>query len=352
MKLHQLTSTRFFAAIAIVILHFGTNSFPFNISCVKAVFSNVNILVSYFFVLSGFVMLIANAKNKDGISYGQYYLNRFARIYPLYFIALLATCVFKFKGFKLSVFLIHVLCLQTYFPNLPLTLNTAAWSLSDEAFFYLLFPVLFNQLYTKVSWRTTASLIIVFFILSQAALALLNIYPNDAHINIPHDMISYSPIAHLNEFLMGNLAGMIFLKMPSRCFRNYGWALLLLAGIMVYLIPMQHMVWYSRPILILLFSGFIFGLSLNSRGILFNILTNKWLVTGGDISYGIYIFQFPVYLGVYWVNHFTGIFHYISQFYLTFIVLIICSAIGFYKIEIPGMHKIKSLYQRRRLSAV
>src|SRR6266481_3833483 len=88
MKIEQITFTRFLAAIAIVIFHFGRGIFPFNSEMISFLFAKAGVGVSYFFILSGFVMIIAYGK-KSKISPLAYYKNRFARIYPVYLIAIL-----------------------------------------------------------------------------------------------------------------------------------------------------------------------------------------------------------------------------------------------------------------------
>jgi hypothetical protein len=84
MRIEQLTFTRFIAAVAVVIFHFGREVFPFQHPILQPLVLSANIGVSYFFILSGFVMIIAynkqpnidlqtilhfqNSKNFSGIS--------------------------------------------------------------------------------------------------------------------------------------------------------------------------------------------------------------------------------------------------------------------------------------------
>ncbi len=89
MRIEQLTFTRFIAAISIVIFHYGRNITPLNYC--DFVFCQANMAVSYFFVLSGFVMAIAYRDNKR-VHFGRFIQRRFARIYPVYDQALKNTC--------------------------------------------------------------------------------------------------------------------------------------------------------------------------------------------------------------------------------------------------------------------
>ena len=87
MRIEQLTFTRFLAAISIVIFHYGDQIFLFNNKYVQFIFGQANIGVSYFFILSGFVMIIAYNTNSK-INFFQYLKNRLARIYPVYLFAI------------------------------------------------------------------------------------------------------------------------------------------------------------------------------------------------------------------------------------------------------------------------
>src|ERR1035437_477263 len=83
----SLTSLRFFAAIYVVLFHESANPghfvfFPLAARFVASGFTAVTL----FFVLSGFIL----AYNYDRIrSRREFWISRFARIYPVYFLSLL-----------------------------------------------------------------------------------------------------------------------------------------------------------------------------------------------------------------------------------------------------------------------
>lgn len=66
-RIDQLTFIRFIASLLVVIFHFGRNIPPFNYDILKSFFDRGNISVSFFFILSGFVMVVAYG-NKGIIS--------------------------------------------------------------------------------------------------------------------------------------------------------------------------------------------------------------------------------------------------------------------------------------------
>jgi peptidoglycan/LPS O-acetylase OafA/YrhL len=64
LKITQITFTRFVAALAIVISHFNKDVFLYKIPYLSEVFLRANVGVSYFFILSGFIMIIAYHKKE------------------------------------------------------------------------------------------------------------------------------------------------------------------------------------------------------------------------------------------------------------------------------------------------
>jgi peptidoglycan/LPS O-acetylase OafA/YrhL len=146
-RIEQLTFTRFLAAISIVIFHYGKESSLFNNENVSFMFEQANVGVSYFFILSGFVMIIAYI-DKENIDFFEYVKNRLARIYPVYFLAIILILVIRFfAGVNLVDLILNALMLQAWVPEKALTINFPGWSLSVELFFYILFPFLFNFFY-------------------------------------------------------------------------------------------------------------------------------------------------------------------------------------------------------------
>ncbi|AYN00060.1 acyltransferase [Chryseobacterium sp. 3008163] len=105
--------------------------------------SNAHIGVSYFFILSGFIMIIAY--NNKNINVLNYYKNRFARIYPMYIFALLLFLVITKNNNNEQIFY-NVVGLQSWIPGFPLTLNTPGWSISVEIFFTAYFLLFFTFL--------------------------------------------------------------------------------------------------------------------------------------------------------------------------------------------------------------
>jgi len=211
LRIEQLTFTRFIAAISIVIFHYGSGSFLFNNEYVSFIFKKAYVGVSYFFVLSGFVMIIAYG-NRKKIKFIEYLKNRLARIYPVYFLAiLLILCVKLFKNINYYNLFLNLFMIQSWVPEKALTLNIPGWTLSIELFFYVSFPFLFNHFYSKKNLNSLAIWIILFWATSQIFCHLMiNGSIKLSYYSIKD--IQYFPLMHFNEFLIGNLTGLFFVK--------------------------------------------------------------------------------------------------------------------------------------------
>lgn len=346
MRIDQLTFPRFLAAIAIVIFHFGREVYPFNTDLFAPIFNRANLGVSFFFFLSGFVMILAYGNNEK-ILFSSYFRNRLARIYPLYFFSLLLTCaVFVFLDYPVGTFSFFnsVLLVQAWNPQIVMDLNYPGWSISVEFFFYLLFPFLFNRLFSKHSLGKTALVTILVWILSQLIINLilessfLNLKDNRQLSNFVH----YSPILHLNEFLLGIVGSLFFIKIKD----SWGKKLDLLA--VVFFLVTLIILYNGLPInshngaLAIIFIPIIIILSLNT-GYITKLFKNKVLVFLGEISFGVYILQVPIFLIVEIGLNWMGIYDKNYNFWIGLICLLISSIISFLVIEKP----IGSLIRKR-----
>ncbi len=349
MKLEQLTFTRFLAAIAIVIFHYGRNIFPFNHDAVSFLVTQADVGVSYFFILSGFVMIIAY-NSKDKIAFGDYVQKRLARLYPVYalaiFILLLYFIVSPNGRIDYKGFLLNLTLLQSWFPGYALSFNSPGWSLSTEMFFYLLFPVLFNRVYKSLSLKKIAAFVFIVFVLSQALFhALLQSTFYKGYPTPSYELLYCFPPMHINEFLVGNLAGLFFLNGNFKK-GNYDLVILLLTAAVCFALKFSFGVVYHNGMLALLFVPLIIFTSLNS-GLLTKISNTRLFVFLGEISYGIYILQFPVFL---WG---AGLFKKFNLscspqlfFLINFTALILLSIMSYKYVEIPMRKRISNLKLR------
>lgn len=290
-QVKALTSTRAVAAIMVVIHHFGQGIYPFTLS--TNLFHCGDIAVSYFFVLSGFVLYISYVSTP--VSYADYIKRRIGRIVPLYLFALLffISVAVLFLGYAMhgnavKEIILSALLLQAYVPSYPLVLNSPAWTISVEMFFYILFP--FCLLLMKKNLRYFIILTAVLFLVAQYF--SLKYYP--ARWSLPDnivDTVFFNPVMHISQFLVGMAGGYIYLQLRPVALR-YQWTPVVLFVAIVLLIAYRPAnVSYEVGLIAPVFMLFIVSVAMRDP---------KWMNAGffvflGEISYGIYILQFPVF---------------------------------------------------------
>lgn len=143
--LRSLTSLRFFAAAMVVLYHAGIQSSP-DLIQPYALLSFGHLGVAFFFVLSGFVLVWSA---RDGDRAMPFYRRRFARVWPLHAltfslaVGLGVAGLIDNRGPAWSA-PVNLALLQAWATDGEVLYgyNSVSWSLSAEAFFYLLFPVL------------------------------------------------------------------------------------------------------------------------------------------------------------------------------------------------------------------
>ncbi|WDF62869.1 acyltransferase family protein [Flavobacterium sp. KACC 22763] len=345
MRIEQLTFTRFLAAISIVIFHYAKKSFLFNNKYVNFIFSNADVCVSYFFILSGFVMMVAYAKRTE-ISAKEYFINRFARIYPVYFLALLIMFLLQAHIQNLDVLglVLNVFLIQAWVSGKILSVNPPGWSLSVEFIFYAIFPFLFNQGFRKMKLKRIFLYIILFWILSQIIFQLLYLgYIEIDKFAITRDFIMYNPLLHINEFLVGTLAGFLFTEKLKSRVGNYDFLILAFVVLIILALKFSMNLSFHNGLLAVFFIPLIILLSLNN-GWITKLFQKKAFVFLGEISFGIYILQHPVFsvISSYSVKKYLHMTDMTMVFFLRLILLIITASVSYLYIEKPIQNLIKA----------
>lgn len=210
-RLHRLTGLRFFAALAVFVFHGllfinGPES-----GVVHSIFGQGRSGVSFFFVLSGFVLAWSS---KPGDRLLGFYRRRAARIYPVYLAALLfAEVLWLVRDPKgLANGLLTPFLLQAWVPDkhVYFAVNTPAWSLSVEAFFYLMFPftvAALRKLTARGLWATAAVSTAVPVVLAAIASQSLNSSDLDDGSFMAWAAY-YFPLARFPEFILGVVLAM------------------------------------------------------------------------------------------------------------------------------------------------
>jgi peptidoglycan/LPS O-acetylase OafA/YrhL len=255
----------------------------------RNVADNGYMAVGLFFVLSGFVLVYNYAGR--AVPPLRFWAARYARIFPVYLTAwlLIAPAVvtrnLDAQGKLAAAGLAAAGLVQAWAPGLALAWNGPGWSLSNEAFFYLLFPVLLPTL-TRAGQRAA------WMVAAVSCLAAL-LPP----IFFTAETAAYFPLFRLPDFVLGAAAGFLFLNRP----RVAGWVLpVISAALAVYAafsndwIPAGLRGALATP----LFAIFVYALAA-ADGIWRRWLSSALLLRLGAVSFSIYILQSP--LMAYWL---------------------------------------------------
>jgi peptidoglycan/LPS O-acetylase OafA/YrhL len=341
-QIHALTSLRFFAALYVVFFHEfpGSQKVP---SLILHFISLGFISVSFFFLLSGYILAIVYLP-KTKLEKRNFGLARFARIYPLLFVTLLADTPFLFHqrialyGIKSAIaktvgtLVGNMLLLQAWTAKLQYALNEPAWSLSVEAVFYASFPLLGRELWRlrgRLLWLTTAAL----YLGGQLAVWLLT---------VPLHMgeLKFNPLLHLSTFALGillarwqrdNNARMAPAGPPVMLLYT---TLVLSIAAFFAVMKLGHRVPYTNlqhGLLAPLFAAMIWALSYPQFRVS-QWLSQRWLVVLGESSFGLYLLHAVVlhwYVGT--DKEMTG-----EQFALYLFLCIGLSVLSFYYFETPA----------------
>jgi peptidoglycan/LPS O-acetylase OafA/YrhL len=357
-RLPNLTSLRFFAALYVFCFHLLALRIVSGPQLFRNVASIGYVGVSLFFVLSGFI-LVYTYEGRD-VRADEFWRARFARIYPAYAFSLLVNLPW-FLGavyrahwqvvpwpvahFKAGM-LLEVLLLQAWVPPAAAMWNAVAWSLSVEAFFYLLFPY-FLKWFARVS---PAQLIIVGLLCWLATLAATGGYTAlnpDGLSRISADstgfwlnVVKFNPLARLPEFLMGMACGCYFLRGRT----NPKLALPLIgAGIVglglaicfsTYIpFPMLHSGFLAPA-----FAAIIYGLALRPR--FPAILNTRPMILLGEASYSFYLLHFFLILFCFFFVR-TGFPRDIGGVLLCLAVTCLVSILVYLFLEVPTRRKLR-----------
>lgn len=334
-QIDALTGTRGIAALLVVVFHFGCTYLPF--SYAEHFFRNGNLAVSYFFILSGFVMYHTYGGRQ--VSYKDYMRKRIARIAPLYWFALLLSIILAIYIMSITgkwawrdlvqYALLGATFTQAYVPGKALTLNVPGWSLSVEMFFYLLFPLLLvfaNRTIRAFLWMAA-----LLYIATQVwhIYGLQQYKPADG--NRLYELLAYFPAGHLNQFVAGIAGAWFYKKMQAQQqrVRLYPfWVFILIIFVINY---MPGSISMHNGLLAPLFVLLITGIALHSPA----FLRSRPMVYLGEISFGIYILQLPLH------NYFMMLDNRVLHlpaaisFYIYVTVLIMLSAACYHIIEKP-----------------
>jgi peptidoglycan/LPS O-acetylase OafA/YrhL len=196
--LPSLTGMRWLAAALVFGFHVHLAEYfggPRTTAVIHTLFGAGSAGVSFFFILSGFVLAWSVRVGDDS---RRFWRRRLARVYPLHAVTAVLALVVGLtlahgtiptaREATLNALLVHP---WSPVPHDSQTLNPVSWSLGCEAFFYALFPLLFvavRRMRVRGLYLTGALSIVAVVVISVVATA------GSSH---------FYPLARLPEFVLG-----------------------------------------------------------------------------------------------------------------------------------------------------
>ena len=305
-QLLQLTSLRFFAALAVLFFHQGYLSSKDNpIKDFASIFFTEGYAgVSFFFVLSGFILSYSYQKNllDKQISAKKYLLLRLARIFPLHLVVAFIFLFFAIDRINfefLKSALLNLVLLQSWIPSpgYYFSLNAVSWSLSVELFFY--FSFIFLAIFsTKTLVRIALSLFLV--ISTLAAYVILNGGGSwtaaNGNLKLSHWFFYINPAVRLLDFVIGMLVYRLSIAQPLKKFSSFNEIfslLLLFLGVYIFSIYKFPEILRSQ-LLYLPFIAYVIYSFADGEGLLSKGLKAKTLILLGEASFSLYLIHQPI----------------------------------------------------------
>jgi peptidoglycan/LPS O-acetylase OafA/YrhL len=319
--------------------------------------------VSFFFVLSGFVLAYAYPELPTRQHIYRFLWARFSRIWPMHVTALLVLILLlPFYSWGVSTShpyffsIVNLLMIHAWIPvqDSYLGLNSVSWSISTEFFFYLSFPLLIHKWYS--TWHI--KLVIVFVIWLMTIISV-NIFDLD-----PAGMVYIHPISRLLEFTIGIATCAMFkliLEQEPKISVVQGTGLELL--VLLVLIAVFYLIaamlnnpqltdfigiagryWLSSSGACFIFAALILIYSFQC-GLFSKVLKNKTFVFLGEISFAVYmIHQIIIRSYVYYLGK--AFPPSISGAAISWVVTLILSSFIFIYVEKPARIFLIKSYQK------
>jgi len=409
----SLTGLRFFAAFFVLVSHGLLQIMPMN-GVAPGWYSFLSTIsaegMTLFFVLSGFVIhynYSVSIQNNSWKGIYNFFVARFARIYPLFLVGLLFDLAHNYGYSTLTLSFwkaipYYLTLTQSWF-YVPLGSNaliyqfghipSVSWSVSTEWFFYMLYPLICFGLITIPRVRSKAVLFFGLSILGFYVLAVL--WNKEAIINdwattvfgsIADErngfqdsfyrwLVYFSPYSRISEFLLGCITAAIYMQLSVKSLQpkeeRFGVLLLIFSTIGVVVL---HYFGFSQSKLAasIPYRGFIqkltlcFGFAPFAAIIIFccaryqtafsRFFTIPILLAGGEISYSLYLFHMvviqafardaaPLSSSTSWIVYMADF----SRLILTFAAAIGLAILFYRGIEVPARRFLRNAFTIKKI---
>ncbi len=354
-RLPALTGLRAFAALNLVFFHFGN---PKDFGWLAPVVDNGYTSVSFFLLLSGFILAYnySDRAARGEMAVGKFWLARFSRLYPVYIFSLvvsLGMLATEFHAQTRPMFVggivLTLLLFQGWSPTLSTFWNTPAWTMSTEAFFYLVFPwVVRWKRPSKLSWLLM--LLALLWMAGMICPALYtwlhpdgNLHPDRYSNGWWIRALKFTPPPHLPSFLFGAVLADLNGRFPV----TSRWRLACgITGLTALYFVLAHgerlpFVFLHDGLLMPIFGLAILGLA--GKNFLSQIFGFLPFVLLGEASYCLYLLHFNLWTLI----HDSGILQKTGLIRLdpwfSYLLLVLAAVMTMKWIERPGQRLIRRL---------
>lgn len=325
-RLHALTSLRFLAAAVVVLHHFLSEHVGVYTGASWRV--PVGHALSFFFVLSGFVLAYVYPSLDGGRAVGRFFRARFARIWPLHIVTLLLVIVLLpdwFRGlaggslagtFLSPVFWLNALLVHAWIPAREYfwSYNSVSWAVSTEMALYLCFPLLLYK------WeRTWHVKLLACFLLAVGVIAFCGYahLPSGEEGGVGYlGLIAIGPLMRLFEFAFGMTMALAYQRIKGRyqpgklggtVVEAVAWGVLIGSFcILPHLrkicagAPESTLWWIGNGGMAALAIGPFILVTALDKGFISRVLSRPWCVALGELSFAMYLLHQAVLRAYRW----------------------------------------------------
>jgi|TARA_B110000211_G_C14069889_1_gene549418 peptidoglycan/LPS O-acetylase OafA/YrhL len=344
-KFYFLELLRFFSSISVLLFHYRHFFYPYNTfsqneySLIKNELPFNNLLevffdfgiygVHVFYAISGFVFAHVYLLSKEKSSFKDFFINRFARLYPLHFATLILVTFLQFVNLvnfdtfqviqfnDLYHFFLQIFFISAWGLENGHSFNGPIWSVSIEIAIYLFFFIILTHL-RKWKIYLTMSICLIFLLINK--------------ITIYESLF----IECIRLFFSGVL---IYLLCDFKKFNNY----LIFTSILLIILSLigNFKTYIFCPSIVLLF------VSLDN--ISQKIKFRERFQIFGNLTYALYLLHFPFQLIIIFIVKYLNISFSIMinpySFFLYFLSLFIIAHYCFKLYEKPLNKKIRLMYK-------
>ena len=353
-SLMALTGIRFLAAVYVVLFHstLGERLVQSGHRLAGHFFENGFLAVSLFFLLSGFILSYTyQGQVNTWAQRRRFWEARVARIWPVYVVSLIVTAAVLLVVPKLSYSIASTLMLQAWNPfdhAMWGAGNYVCWTISVEAFFYLVFPA-FQLWMQRVSAREQ--------LVSLGGALLLCVYLNSGAYTLgypAHGLIYWVPLplVRLPEFFAGVCLGNLFLRFKANLAEGNSFTPSRVPGVLTYSSAFLALAslclatgrWCS--LVLIPFALLLWGLA-TERTVVSYLLSTRTFVFGGGISYSIYLLQTAAKDAVTTIADRFGIASSAFRMGVMALLLIVASCLTFKLVEEPARRLLRGAFARQ-----